>query len=210
MVYDICVNDSEDLDDFLDKSIKEFCPFFKITWSYNKPNIFLVRSREVIDKILRKKTPDWWVGWSDGRNIFLLDKKDFENESNHRYSDNDWVLLMRHELVHCFCNVVFPFFQKPSWLREGIAIFLSGQTNAKSKPKKFENFLEYYDQSGNALYRESGFAIECLIKKYGKDKMLTLIKRSQKARSKERFNKIFEKIYGFKANYNNFNKINLG
>lgn len=209
MAFKIEASNDDFIDSILEDSIQDFNTFFKITWAFNKPNIYLVADRNMIDRILRKSTPDWWVGWSDGKNIFLLDKKNFENESRHLYSDEEYKILIRHELVHCFCNILFPFFRYPLWLREGLALYLSGQHRYKDTPKIFGIFLDCFDQYKKGLYEESGFAVECLINKYGEHKILALIEEITKACSIEQFDMVFKKIYGFKPSYSSFNKMFL-
>jgi len=68
---------------------------------------------------------------------------------------------------------------------------------------KFEDFLEFYGEKSKYVYRESGFAVEFLVDKYGKDKLLKLIRNL--GDNKEEFEKNFEEIYGFELKYENFN-----
>ena len=105
-----------ELDNLLEKYINELGSFFGMTWSKNRPNIYLVKDRGSIDLIRGEKTPDWLIGWSNGKDIFLLKKEAFENESCHTYSEKEYSMLLKHELIHCFCNVKYPWLQKPLWL----------------------------------------------------------------------------------------------
>ena len=50
------------------------------------------------------------------------------------------------------------------------------------------------------------FAVEFLVKNFGKKKLLLLIKSIKDAGNKAAFAKKFRDIYGFELNYNNFNK----
>ena len=123
-----------------------------------------------------------------------------------------------HEIAHLFflkiAKVENP---RPAWLWEGVSLFLDGHTrqskwNPNKPPKKFEEFLEYYDrhklpgkEKGSGVYRESGFVVELLVKNFGKKKLLDLIKSLHKANTKAAFAKKFKEIYGFELNYNSFN-----
>ena len=92
---------------------------------------------------------------------------------------------------------------EPDWLWEGTALFVSGQIKTRERPLKFEDFLEFYSKKSKYVYRESGFAVEFLVEKYGKDKLLKLIKNL--AHNEKEFNEKFKEIYGFELKYENFN-----
>ena len=57
------------------------------------------------------------------------------------------------------------------------------------------------------MYKEAGFAVEILYKNFGKEKLLKLIKLSSKINNKSKFNKLFQKIYGFQPSYIKFNEL---
>lgn len=206
MVFRVEPISDDDLDKLLDNFIVELEPFFGITWKWNRPSIFLVENRNTIDLIKRNKTPSWLVGWSSGKDIFILSKKCFEKESCHKYSEKEYNMLLKHELVHCFCNVVFPWMQKPLWLMEGVAIYLSGQYKAKGKPEKFEEFLGYVESGGERLYVESGAAVEILIREFGWEKVVELIRGLKGVGSAEDFEVLFKDIFGFEVGYEEFNR----
>lgn len=75
----------------------------------------------------------------------------------------------------------------------------------KNKPKIFNKFIEFYDKLEISIYLEAGYVIEGLISKYGKNKLLTLIKGIKKVKTNISFKKLFEEIYGFKLTYKNIN-----
>lgn len=87
---------------------------------------------------------------------------------------------------------------------EGISIFLSGQNKFKTKPTEYKNFLEFHKNIEKNVYSEAGFAVEFLIKKYGKQKLLLLLKKSKECKYKNDFAKLFKSIYGFNLAYKNF------
>lgn len=194
-----------------DQSMKELDEFFGLNWKIDRPKVFIVQDRKSIDEMLGQKTPDWIVGWSENDDVFVLSKENYEKESSHKYSDEAYFSLIKHELTHVFTKVFIGVFNKdiqPDWLWEGLAIYLSGQTTKKEKPKKFKEFIECYTQdlANPNVYQESGFAVQFLIENFGKIKLLKLLKTITNISSEEKFNKKFEEIYGFELNYENFVK----
>lgn len=204
MIYKINKITHPKLKQVYTSSMEELSQFFQINWKFNRPHIILVPNRKTIDSLKGRKTEDWVVGWASNGNVYLLEDKNFEKESNHKYSNEKYFALIKHELAHCFSNIISNFSKKPVWLLEGISIYLSGQNNLKTKPKKFEKFIGFFDKSGKEVYSESGFAVMFLVKKYGKEKLLTLLKESKKSESQESFSNLFKSIYGFELSYANF------
>jgi hypothetical protein len=191
--------------------MKELDDFFGLNWKRNKPKIFLVKDRESINKLMGMKTQDWIVGWANNQDVFVLDKDTYEKESCHTYSDDEYFRLIKHELAHVFTRVYSGIFNKsiePDWLWEGVAIYLSDQNKTKKKPNQLNEFLQHYsqDNKNSSVYKESGFAIEFLVKNFGKQKLLKLIKSLKEINYKDKFAKKFKEIYGFELNYKNFQK----
>jgi hypothetical protein len=186
------------------KSIADFNKFFGVDLKEDNINLFLVPDRTTINLLWGVKTENWVVGWVNGTDVFFLDRKNYEKESCHKYSDEDYSLKLRHELVHAFFGILSQDTHKPLWLSEGLSIYLSGQLHSLEKPNRFRKFLGYYDKYGPGIYEESGFAVEFLIKTYGKHKLLELIKSLRKIDSKKEFGSKFKEIYGFDLNYGNF------
>ena len=143
--------------------------FYGIDWSKNRPNVYLLNSRKMIDKVYGKETQDWMVGWSDGRNVYLLDRENYEKESKHKYSDDEYFKLLKHELTHLFYKIL-TFSDKPRWLSEGVSVYTSGQIEDHKKLGEFNKFLDYYDKWDGKAYMECGLFIKVLTDKFGKDK----------------------------------------
>jgi len=206
MVYQIQKINRPKIEKVYGKAMKELSSFFGINWKYNLPPIILVPDRKVIDSLRGEKTEGWLVGWVDKNKIYMLDKKDFEKESSHKYSEKEFSARIKHELAHCFSRIASDGVEIPTWLAEGISIFLSNQNIiwSRPKPKKFGIFIESYDAVKKGVYAEAGFAVEFLVKKYGKKKLFFLLKGLKKANTKQKFTKLFKSIYGFDLAYNNF------
>ncbi len=204
MIFEINKLPNEKLDEVYEKSMKELDSFFKLGWKYNRPSLVLIPDRKTIDSLKSEKTEEWVVGWVNGTTVYMLSDKNYETESDHKYSDYEYFALLKHELAHCFSNIVSGFAQKPIWLLEGISIFLSGQLKFRIKPKKFTQFIEFYETGGKGVYSESGFAVKFLIKKCGKEKLLRLLKKVKESNSKKKFADLFKSIYNFELIYENF------
>lgn len=206
MIFELKEKKDKFLEGMYIQAIKELDEFFKINWIFNRPRIILINTRKQYDKVNGKKTENWMVGWAEGRSIFILDRENYEKESCHKYSKEAYYSLIKHELCHQFIKAVTKT-SIPTWLNEGICIYLSGQNKSKKVPEKFEKFLNFFTEGGKFVYRESGFVVETLVKKFGKQKLMRLIKSENCAKSKKEFNLLFKKIYGFDLNYKEINRL---
>lgn len=207
MLFKLKPTTNKKIEKMYKKSMVNLKNFFSLNWKYNPPNVFLVLDRKTIDKLKREKTEKWVVGWASESNIFLLDPKNYEKESLHKYSKEEYFSLLKHELCHTFFNIISKGNSNPIWINEGVCIFLSGQNKFKKKIEKFSKFLDFYNKGGKEVYYESGFAIELLVKKFGKQKLLALIKSLSKTKNKTQFNKEFKTIYNSNPSYKFFNKM---
>lgn len=201
----------KDKDEFLDKvysdTIKEFNLFFELRWEYNQPPIIQIPNREIIDILWGTKTENWIVGWAEENKVFILDRENYEKESCHKYSEQQYIALIKHEIAHLYVEILSKKGFIPRWLNEGICIYVSGQNNFKAKPKTFKNFLEYFKKGGKGIYNEAGFVVELLINKYKKDKLIKLLNSLEKIKNKKDFIKIFSEIYNLPLNYESFNEL---
>ena len=189
--------------------MKELNMFYELNWTHHKPILAVVKDRKTIDMIRGKKTESWLVGWinPNTRMVYVLDRNNFEKESSHTYRSESYARLIKHELSHCFQDVISKGTNGSNWLWEGLALYTSGQNTEKKKPVKFKDFLGFYNKSGRGIYAESGFAVGLLVEKFGKKKLLELIRKLPKDSPKSRFKNLFKKIYGFKPTYIEFNRI---
>jgi hypothetical protein len=204
MVFNIQHNPDKALDKACAASVGRLNRFFGLKWKRDLPRVFIINDRATIDALYGKKTERWIVGFSDGRYVFALDNDSMEKESLHRRrSPKEYASLINHELCHAFFNKMTGGVTKPKWLNEGLAIYTSGQI--KSKPTKFEEFLKYYSQGGKGIYSEAGYAVKILTEKFGKPKLLRLVKGLKYAKTHAAFDTVFKKTYGFAPTYKNFN-----
>ncbi|MBU1127127.1 MAG: hypothetical protein ABIH88_01280 [Patescibacteria group bacterium] len=190
------------------EGMKELIDFWQFNWSMNTPDVLIVESRKDINEIWGEGTSSQIIGWANHNQIYLLDYNKLETESSLKLSRNGYKAFIKHELCHLFFKKVSKGASAPKWLKEGLSIYLSGQTKLSQwkKPIKFQSFIQSNDENKKAAYEEGGFFIEFLVKKYGKRKILDLIKSLPKMKSKTSFEEEFKKLYGYELTYKNINK----
>lgn len=184
---------------FLTATKREFNVFFN--FHATDPLLFLVAGRQELDLIMGRKTENWFVGVTKNNCIYILDKKNFAKESNHQTKDF-WQTL-KHEYSHIYyAQIAKSHF--PYWLNEGLACYLSGKKLILKKDfqDKLLNVFSYFDHSDSDIYMVGHFLVENLIKKFGKNKFIKLIKclNCKSEMNCRQFNKRFYKIYGFQFN----------
>lgn len=208
MIFEIKEKKDKFLERIYKKAMRELNVFYELNWKYGKPAIILWKRRKDYDKIRRQKTKRYNRAWASGFAIYVLDRKFVEKESNHKYSKESYFALIKHELSHEYFRILSGGRFKPLWLNEGVAVFVSNQNKLKGfSILKFDNFLNYYNHFEKKRYNESGFAVEILIEKFGKKKLLELIKGLSRINSEKEFKKLFKKIYRFELNYRNMNAL---
>ncbi|MFA5406452.1 MAG: hypothetical protein WC307_03805 [Candidatus Nanoarchaeia archaeon] len=207
MIYKLTDYKSQDLDNFFNKTIKELETFFSIKQLFSKPKLMLVNDHEQMESLADKKLPLWVNGNIFGQFVMVLCPENYEQECNHKYDDDVYHKLIKHELVHFFFEQLSNNNVKPCWLSEGASMYLSGQLEPHKKPIKFNNFINYYSKHDAGVYLESGFVVETLVKFGGKSRLLRLIKGLSNARTKKLFETLFETVYGFKLNYKTINEV---
>jgi len=83
-----------------------------------------VKSRDEMDKVLKRKTESWLVGTAREGQIYIFPKELFPKVSN-QHSEKDFEPVLRHEIVHLFIHKAFG--RGPAWFDEGLACILAGQ-----------------------------------------------------------------------------------
>ena len=133
------------LENIYKNSMKDLNGFYGIGWVFGLPRLIVVKNRKEIDSLRGEQTERWLVGWSEGKNIYILSRQNLEKESNHEYKKDIYTALIKHEISHSFYSILSSSFKNPRWLCEGTAIYTSGQNKFKKPIQKFSNFLDYYD-----------------------------------------------------------------
>lgn len=201
MTFKISHQDDPFLEKILTESLADLNAFFELYWVHHLPRIIVVDDRATINALKGEKTEPWVVGWSEVKNIYVLDRDSFEKESDHAYSEKEYAALIKHELAHSFFNALSGGTYKPIWLNEGIAIYTSGQNAYKKRPERFGVFLNYFDKGGKDLYAEAGFFVQMLVEKHGKQKLLDIVKNLKNIKTPEDLSFAFETAFGFPLSY---------
>lgn len=209
MIFEVGFRKDKLVEKIYKQSMEDLDSFFGLNWVKHKPNVFLVKDRKSINNLMKRNTQSWSVGWLRGRDVYVLDKNNFEKESSNKYSEKEYSILIKHELTHVFTDVYLKIRDQsisPDWLWEGLAIYLSGQNEIIERPSHLKSFLDCYEQNVDSTkaYLESGFFVEFLVKKHGKAKLLKLLKSAKETASEKDFAKKFKEIYGFTLDYKNF------
>lgn len=187
--------------EFSFEKIKRFfkLPFFPI-------KVYLSYSRKEFDEFIGRKTALWEVGNANcsKNEICLLSPLVFEEESTHKRGDFPGVLT--HELAHLFIHRLYPFYE-PHWLREGLAYFIAGQGKPDFRQRvklsvgdgdfllKIDTAKSWQENLYYGAYQLSFLWVSFLIKKFGEEKMIELLKKIDFPYEKVRFDEIFEQLY---------------
>jgi len=169
----------ENINKHILKSIKKLKGFYDKNIS--NINIELVYSRKELNKKIKKKTPDWLVGFTDKNKIYLFSPLVVEKYSSHRKSDLNKIIT--HEFCHIFNAKINN--NIPIWLDEGLAMNLSNQKKNKDFKKSDRQF--FIDNLNNNIsfdsfvkhdgYKISYWLVKKLIYKHKGKKILEIIKK---------------------------------
>nr|MBA4404673.1 hypothetical protein [Nanoarchaeum sp.] len=209
VIYKIKENSNKEIESIYKKALKQLEKFYGFKLE-REPNIIVIKDREQLKTLVREGA-DWIKGFSFSylNSIFILNKKSL-TKSKRISKKTDYEGLIKHELSHQFYHQLSSK-SIPAWLSEGTALYTDGRLKYQKEPEIFTNFLNFEkNEVGKEVYKESGFAVEFLVNKFGKQKLLELIKECKNIKSPQEFKDKFEKIYKFEMNYENFNKLYKG
>ena len=208
MIFQLKSLEDKELNEMYQEGVNKLDDFFNLN-PYYRPHVTLLDDRNTIDRLRYEKTPSWLVAWTNHNIIYILKREVIESQSNHKAKSlPQYKALLLHELCHAYINHLYRKLIKPRWLIEGLCKYVSGQLEYVERPQKLSGFLDGYDYdykiANKAVYQESGFAIEYLIEKFGKEKLLLLIDEAKLANSRREFEVLFKNVYGFRPEYSNF------
>lgn len=149
-----------------------------------KFNVHIMKSRAECDLVAGRKTEDWFVGFANGKNVFILDKDKFETESCH--SKSDFERTLKHEISHVY-YYQFSGGGKPNWLDEGTAFLVAGQKEKSPKEMiDIKTLDRYHDGSDAGIYSVGWHMVSHIMDDYGKEKLFELTKiKNRKTRYSE-------------------------
>ncbi len=209
MTFLIELNKNKLITEAYNKSLNELEKFYGFKWTMNKPKILILKDRKTVNELFERQTPDWAVGWVHKGDVFILDYLEIL-KTNKKYNKNKYKTLIKHELSHCFYKVISKDEAGPKWLWEGFALYTANQYKKIENIDRLSTFLNFYDKhktETESVYDESGTVIALLIEKFGKKKLFKLAKDLKTQNTRKKFDCKFKEIYGFRPNYNDFNKL---
>lgn len=190
----------------IEKIVKELEDFFEV--SAPKIDLTLLNSREEFDQILGRKSEPWQAGLANAKNnkIYAIHPDKLEEITTHKRESHP--LRIKHEIAHLFYYKCTKGENRPAWLNEGLAYYLAGQSKwtRLSQDNKL-SVTEYFTNFDGRVYGPGEFMVRTLIEKYGKDKLIQLIKKIRKDLTEESFNDLFKDIYGFDFTKDELKKI---
>jgi hypothetical protein len=205
MVYEVKIRDNHVLKGVIHKKMVEKA-INKVTSFFNGGKIsfkiIFVKSRKDYDHFRGIKTQKWEVAWIlNDETIVLFDKSVFHKVSNH--PQKYFYSTLVHEITHIYTEQIFGFIY-PVWLSEGVSYIVADQLteikrHIKKDLKKFHTGSQWLKEQA---YASSALFVKFLIKVYGKEKLIRLMKGLRKFEKKKDFNETFKKVFN-----NNFNSV---
>lgn len=187
------------------KVCRELEAFWGIKIKY-EPLIFLLNSRKEINTIRQQKTDKKLVAWFwNKRFIFILRPDKFKEES--AFSKKYFNIILKHELSHFFFFVMTQG-GMPTWLDEGLACHLAGQSSqAKINQTEIKKLIKCFYNFDRSLFPISTLTVEKLIKLKGKDNFVNFIKNFDKNINEASFKKLYKKYFKTEFNQNQIYKL---
>lgn len=185
------------------KAIDELNEFTKLNWKHSLPLMYLMEGRSIAN-LWQERSNTKMSGWTYGSHQFyVLDKETFIAQMGESYKEGDYYKLIKHELAHCFYQVLTNGLTKPVWLWEGFAVYVSGQYTDFPKINKFKRFLDITETHEDDIYNESGNVVDHLIKLKGRETFIEMLKKINEVNLEE----LLYKYYGIKMNYKDLNSL---
>lgn len=191
----------QELLDIKEKTIQDYNTFFGITLQ-RKFKVYMINSREEMDIVTKKKTDNWLKGYSIGPEglIFLFNPRNYEKETGQKILSLE--KLLKHEIAHQFYGEIVHS-HGPNWLNEGLAEYLAEKQKPNKSIDEIVNCIDFDEYFTVEQYSNSYQLVDLLINKFGKKKLITLIKSFK---NKDEFTSAFERIYGFELTKENLIK----
>jgi hypothetical protein len=192
------------LTNFLESTKKELEKFFGI--KIKPAKLFLLNSRKQINQLRHERTEPWVVGWIKNNTIYILSPDVFTKESNHKDVNEFWRVL-KHEYSHtaieqfCKCRP-----RGPAWLIEGLSCYLAEQEKRKPTGRELLAIFKKKLKS-REIYVVGYFWVKFLIKRFGKEKFIKLLKHIANKPDEKDFGRALYGIYKFHYSKEDFNKL---
>jgi len=188
------------IDSYLNYGLNYIVDHFQHSF-LNKFDVYIFPDRTLLDKQWRKdwndpgfKSECWMIASGVAHRLDMLSSNTWAKQAcDHNGNDTTEVRqVIWHELVHVFHGQhnpdhTFSYIEKLDWLVEGVATFVSGQLDEKrlqrikqmikenKTPLTLDNFWK-----GQEKYGLSGSIVAYIDKTYGREKLFTLLKFTNK------------------------------
>lgn len=176
----------------IEESYKSNKDFFRIEIPMFETRI--VYSREEFNKIWGSETPDYVSAFAKDDNIVIFSYGVFDKETKWKKEKFQEALI--HEINHLFYQELRDDEYDPLWLSEGLATFMQHGRKKHEYKKKLKITKQILNQKFEEMNLESyqifTVFVEYLILKFGKDKILELIKSLKEGKE---LNNLFMEIY---------------
>ncbi|MCX6744549.1 MAG: hypothetical protein NTX82_03425 [Candidatus Parcubacteria bacterium] len=194
LILDSKIDSNKKLAQFSRRTERELEKFFGV--KLNSVWILLLNSRQDINAVYGKKTPDWLVGFTHQNTIFILNLKVYTKESSHKNQQDFWKTL-KHEYCHLYYKKLTGN-TYPDWLNEGLASYLAKQKRPKPELREALYILGDKNRGKYDVYKVGYFWVNLLIDKFDKKKLLKLIGSLKPQMSQPEFERIFYKVLKIK------------
>ena len=188
----------QELIDIKDQTLKEYNDFFGIILQ-RKFKMYIIFTREEMDIAAEKKTEDWLGGYSFGQKgqIFIFDPEYYNKETGRTIYNLK--KLLKHEIAHLYFGEITKT-NKPKWLNEGLAEHLAKKNLKEITIEDAVNCIDYDINFTLEQYINSHKLVDLLITKYGKEKLLSLLRSYH---NPNEFFSAFQNIYRFELTKEN-------
>ena len=194
---------TKNIKNILDKIIPNLEKRLKISVDF-PVTIRLHDTRKSYDKQLGRSTYNWEVGNTSTNNNYLdiIHQDSFEKYSSH--PKDDFLKILKHELSHIYIKGIVQKNTIPTWLNEGLAMYLADQTTQYEKRGFFieNNYLSkisteygWNKYSNYSAYDYACLFVGYLVKRYSLNKIIELLKKLKLNYSYNTFDKIFTDIF---------------
>jgi len=198
--------DEEISKDLIEKCANAYNKNKKFFQKDAKPFTIRIANTEAEFKKLAGKFYAKWVkGVSLKGNKVVIRSPTLFNTCYKKYKGTkDFEMLLTHEINHIFARQL-NLNKGPYWFTEGLAMYVAGQIPGKTfkikskfTKEKIKRLMFYrlnMKKLCNDMYIPHYYAVEHLIKKFGKQKLLKLIDSHKKNTTKPIYERNFKRIY---------------
>lgn len=138
------------------------------------------------------------AGWANGYRIVVIHPDKLEEVTEGIHKSGSHPKRIKHELAHLFYSKLTQGEFKPAWLNEGLVFYLDGRGGTPPKADKNRYAaIRYFNNFDRHVYEPGSFMVKTLLDKFGKEKLLELIKLIRPGLTEDGFQELFQRVYGF-------------